>query len=258
MRAAIALSAALALAAAAPAAQAQSSPLSSIFSCSASGGKQEAGAVIGGVVGGLLGSQVSKNERGLGTVVGAAIGAAAGSWIGCRMQSTDQARAQRAMQDALDKGQSQSWNNPQTGASGQVNIVSTSYGPPVAGASMRFAPGVQTLASYDSMKGLYAASSQVNLRAGPSTHAAVLGKLSAGEPFDALGKVPGQPWVLAGRYGQAIGYVAESLVRPQDYRTAEASCRVVDQTINAPGYGSTTERYNACRGAGGQWQVTRV
>lgn len=259
MRAAIALSTALAIAAvgAAPAAQAQTSgPLASIFSCGAPGAKQEGGAVIGAVLGGLIGNQVAKNERGIGTVVGAALGAAAGSWVGCRMQSTDQARAQSALRSALDNGQSQAWSNPQTGASGRIDVVSSSYGPPIPGSTLRFGQGVQMLASYEQVPAGYAANSSVNLRSAPSTQGAILGKLAAGENFDALGKVPGQPWILAGRYGQAIGYVSESLVRPNSY--AVASCRIVDQTINAPGYGATTERFNACRDTAGQWQVTRV
>lgn len=259
MRAAISLSILLAVTATAPTAQAQSRPLASILGCEVSGGKQEGGAAVGAIVGGLLGSQVSKNERALGAVVGAAIGAAAGSWVGCRMQSTDQARAQQAARTALDRGVSQSWSNPQTGASGRVDVVSSSYGPPVAGSSLRFAPGLQTLASYEMTSGPYYAAKKANLRAGPSTGAPVVGKLAKGESFDALGKVSGAPWVLVGRYGQAVGYVSESLVRPSgDYSPAQAPCRVIAQTINAPGYGAATERYNACRDGRGEWQLTRV
>ncbi|HEX6859691.1 MAG TPA: SH3 domain-containing protein [Caulobacteraceae bacterium] len=254
MRAALAVT--IALAAAAPA-HARAAPLSSIFSCEASGQKQEAGAAIGAVLGGIIGNQVAKNERGLGTVLGAAVGAAAGSWIGCKMQSTDQARAQTAMRAALDSGQTQSWSNPQTGAWGKVEVVSSSSGAPISGEGLNFAPGVQALASYEATAGGYVVASTVNLRAGPDTQTAALGQFKPGESFDGLGKVPGQPWILAGRYGQAIGYVAESLVRPSDYAMA-ASCRIVDQTIAAPGYGSTTERFNACRDAGGEWQVTRL
>jgi len=257
MRAVIALSALLVATGAPAAAQAQSSPLSAIFNCQASGGKQEAGAALGAVLGGVIGNQVAKNERGLGTVVGAALGAAAGSWIGCKMQSTDQARAQTAMKTALENGETQVWSNPQTGASGRVDVVSSSYGPPVAGSSLRFAPGLQVLTTYEALPNAYVVSSTANLRAAPTTGSAIVGKLMTGEGFDALGRVPNQPWILAGRYGQAIGYVYEPLVRQANNYTV-ASCRVVDQTINAPGYGAATERYNACRDANGQWQVTRV
>lgn len=257
MRAALALSVLLAASAGAPAAHAQSGPLSSIFNCAASGGKQEGGAVLGAVIGGLIGNQVAKNERELGTVLGAAVGAAAGSWIGCRMQSTDQSRAQAALRAALDNGQTQTWANPQTGASGRVDVVSSSYGTPVSGAALRFAPGLQVLATYEATAGYYAANATANLRSAPTTEGAIVGKLQQNESFDGLAKVPNQPWILAGRYGQAIGYVHESLVRPLGAQTV-ASCRVVDQTINAPGYGASTERYNACRDAAGEWQISRV
>ena len=101
---------------------AQGKPLGGLFSCDASGGKQEGGALIGAGVGALLGTQVAKNEKGLGAIVGAAAGAAAGSYIGCRMQSTDTSRAQAATKKALETGQSQAWSNPRTGASGRIEI----------------------------------------------------------------------------------------------------------------------------------------
>ena len=110
---------------AAPAAAQGGNPLSALFSCSSPGGKQQGGAVIGGIVGGVLGNQVAKNERGLGTLLGAAVGAAAGSYIGCRMQRSDQLRAQQAAQSALDRNRNGSWTNPETGASGDVRLVST-------------------------------------------------------------------------------------------------------------------------------------
>ena len=189
-------------------------PLSRLFSCEASGGKQEGGAVVGALLGAALGSQVSKNERALGAVAGAALGAAAGSYVGCRMQSTDTARAQAATKAALDQGASQAWSNPQTGASGRIDVLASTYGPPVNGSTFRYAPGVQPLGTYDALGGQYYAPGTVNLRAGPSTQSAVAGKLAAGERFDALGAAPGGAWILVGRYGQAAGYAAASVVRP--------------------------------------------
>lgn len=77
-----ALAAVMAMAAAGPAA-------AGVTGCKASGGKQEAGAVIGAVVGGVLGNKIAGHNKGVGTVVGAAGGAAAGSAIGCEMQKSD-------------------------------------------------------------------------------------------------------------------------------------------------------------------------
>ena len=57
-----------------------------VTGCSASGGKQEVGAVLGAVAGGLIGHSVGGRHAGAETVIGAGAGAAAGSAIGCEMQ----------------------------------------------------------------------------------------------------------------------------------------------------------------------------
>jgi surface antigen len=241
----------------APARAAAQTGLSRLWSCEQSGQKQEGGAVVGALLGAALGSQVSKNERALGAVAGAALGAAAGSYIGCRMQSTDQARAQAATKLALDHGASQNWSNPQTGASGRIDVLSSSYGPPVTGSSLRFAPRVQMMSSYDALGGQYYAPGQVNLRAGPSTRDAVVGKLAAGERFDALGATTGGGWILVGRNGMAAGYVAATVVRASG-TPLMASCRMVQTTTTLRGAAVQSQRYNACRDTRGEWQLTAV
>jgi len=235
---------------------AQSKPLAGLFSCEGSGKKQEGGALIGAAAGAFLGSKLAKNEKTLGALVGAAAGAAAGSYIGCRMQSTDTALAQQATRKALETGQSQTWSNSRTGASGRIDVLSSTYGPPVDSRNLRFAAGVQALPSYDALGGQYAASGTANLRGGPSTKAKVVGKLAAGQAFDALGSVPAGGWVLVGQNGYAVGYAASSLVRP--LQTADASCRLIDASISTSGSGPTRERYSACRDNGGEWQLTQA
>lgn len=242
----------------------QGSPLSSIFGCDAGGNKQAGGAVIGGLVGGVVGSNLAKNERTLGTVLGAAAGAAAGSYIGCRMQRSDQQKAQAATQYALDRGGSQSWSNPETGASGDVRVVSTSNsgggnsGQPVSLSGLRFANGVEPASSYESTSGRYQAPKTVNIRARPSTSAPVVGKLTGGQSFDALARVSGTPWLLAGRDGQAVGYVSDTVVRPAgggQSAGGNSVCRTFDQTIRTQNGAPQTDRYTACKGADGQWVV---
>jgi hypothetical protein len=257
---AIAASAVLILvpAATAPTSAVAQTGLARLFQCEQSGSKQEAGAAVGAVLGGLLGSQVSKNERMLGAVAGAALGAAAGSYVGCRMQSNDQARAQSAVKLALDQGGSQTWSNPQTGASGRIDVISSSYGPPLLGSSLRFSPGVQTLASYDALGGQqYYAPGTVNLRVAPSTRAAIAGRLASGERFDALGSTAGGSWILVGRGGSAVGYVSASVVRPSG-AAPTASCRLIQTTTTTRGYSAQTQRYNACRDARGEWDLQAV
>lgn len=252
---AVSLTAAAVSAPAAPAAA--QTGLSRLFSCEQSGNRQEGGAALGAVLGGLLGSQVSRNERALGAVAGAALGAAAGSYIGCRMQSTDQARAQAATKAALDQGRSQSWSNPQTGASGRVDVLAASYGPPIRGDNFRFERGVQSYASYEAAGGQYYAPGNVNLRGAPSVSSAVVGRLARGERFTALGSVAGGSWLLVERFGSAVGYVSAGVVRSEGGAPA-SNCRTIQTTTTVRGYGDQTERFNACRDGRGEWQLTAV
>jgi len=164
--------------------------------------------------------------------------------------------AEQATQKALETGVAQTWYNKRTGNSGRISVLSSSYGPPVDSRRLRFAPGVQSLPSYEAAGGVYVASNVVNLRAGPSTRSAVVGKLAAGERFDALGLIPAGGWVLVGRSGDAVGYVAEALVRPAGETLA--SCRVIDATVSGGGQGTSRQRYSACRDARGEWQLTQA
>lgn len=251
------LAAAAALACAAPSSAAAQS-LSNPFGCEASGGKQETGALLGAAAGALLGSQLSKNERALGAIGGAALGAAAGSYIGCRMQSSDAARAEAATKKALADGTSQSWSNPQTGASGRIDVLGVSWGAqPISGANFSYAPGVASLASYEPTGGRYYATGKVNLRATPSTKGKKVGSLAKNQVFDALGRAPGQPWLLVGLNGRALGYVSESLAR-SSVDPSTAPCRLVQASLNTPQNGATSQRYSACRDTRGEWALTPV
>lgn len=255
--AALAIAATASSLAAAPVpALAQSRGLGGLFACEGSGGKQEGGALIGAAAGALLGNKIGGKNKTLGTLVGAAAGAAAGGYIGCRMQSTDAAMAEKATQKALETGVAQTWSNSRTGNSGRIAVVSSSYGPPIDGRDLRYSAGVQSLPSFEAAGGAYVASSTANLRAGPSTKTKVVGKVAAGESFDALGVVPTGGWVLVGRGGYGVGYAAASLVRP--YGQQVASCRVIDASVSGGGQRATSQRYSACKDARGEWQVTQA
>lgn len=155
-----------------------------VTGCAASGQKQEKGALIGALVGGLLGSQVSKNERAAGAVVGAGLGAAVGSYAGCNAQTRE------------------------------------------AYAAGTYRSGGRTLAGYvqparfERAGGQFAATTRVNLRAAPTTGARAVGMLQPGERFQALATANGGRWVLVGRDGVGIGYVASRYVMPTGYQRA--------------------------------------
>jgi surface antigen len=221
----------------APAA-AQGSGLGSLFGCDAAGGRDTAGALIGGLVGGLAGSQVSKNERTLGAVVGAGLGAAVGANIGCRMDRQAQQRAQSAFQQALETGQTQRWSDPETGASGQIEVVGR------AAPNRRSGP-----------EDAYEAINRANVRAQPNINAPIVDRLQVGERIRTGRAVNG--WLPLLEDGQVQGYVSSAAVRPA-YAEAGGGCRVVQQTITAQGYAPETQRYNACRDPAGGWRVTAI
>ena len=270
----------------APATAHAQNPLRSIFDCNNPNNRQQGGAIIGGLLGGLLGNQINDNDRTTGTVVGGLLGAAAGSAIGCQMSGSDSTRAMDATRQALDSGRSATWRNSSTGVTGRIDIVNTyrqtdasartydpyyedryGYRPPVSLADVRWAPGVARPIDYQMADSRYEANRRTNVRAAPTTSARVLYQLRPGEEFDALAMVNGG-WILAGRNGEAIGYVSEDVVLRRGYSetyayntpradryASDQLCRVFDQTITRPGYSSTTERFTACQTARGEWVI---
>jgi uncharacterized protein YgiM (DUF1202 family) len=178
------------LAAAAAASMGIAAPASAgVTGCAASGGKQEAGAVIGAVVGGLIGNKVGGRKPALETVGGAAAGAAAGSAIGCEMQKSKASKA----------------SNSGTYAHSGYRL------------SRQISP-----ANYRTVKAPYRAAATVNLRAAPTTNSARVGQLRAGERFEALAEVRGTDWILVGQGGVGVGYVKGVFVEPDGRRYANA------------------------------------
>lgn len=239
-----------------PVAPGAGNPLSSVFGCDASGGKQAGGAVIGGLLGGLLGNSVSGHNRTLGTVLGAAGGAALGSYVGCRMQHSDAEKAEAAARQALEGRGQQTWSNPETGASGSVvsTPISSDSGPSLAG--LRLAPGVELASGYESAPTSYQAPSALNLRARPSKTAKVVGKLQAGEVVNVIGRVSGSAWVLVARNGIGAGYASEAALRALTRSPPSGpQCRAVEQTIRTADGQAQVQHYTACRNESGDWVI---
>ena len=169
---------ALTLATAPTTASAMSQKLGGVVGCNASGGKQEAGAVIGGLLGAVAGNKLSKDNKGTGTAIGAVIGAGAGSYAGCQMQKS------RAANNA---------------------------------GGFYVSDGVRVANSVDAapmtkIKGKYVARSTLNLRAAASTRGEALGSVRAGETFQALGRTGDGKWILVGQDGVGVGYVSSAYV----------------------------------------------
>jgi hypothetical protein len=161
-----------------------SSAQAGVTGCSAPGGKQEAGAVIGALVGGVIGNKVGGRNATGETIAGAALGAAAGSAIGCEAQK-DRA------------------GNTATYRSNGYRLYSNVHP-----------------ASYAKVGDIFIATAGVNVRAAPTTNSAKVGRLAAGERFQALARVRGTDWILVGRDGVGVGYVRDDFTRPAGRRYA--------------------------------------
>lgn len=159
-----------------------------VTGCAAPGGKQEVGAVLGAVVGGLIGNKVGGRHSTGETVIGVAAGAAAGSAIGCEIQKSS----------PRDQG----YRSP--------TYVRNGY---------RLSRDVHA-ASYSRMGQTFVATDRVNLRAAPSARSERVGRLRAGERFEALAHVRGTDWILVGQGGVGVGYVRGDFVRPDHRRYA--------------------------------------
>ena len=232
--------------------------LGGILGCSADGSSQGVGAAIGGVAGAFLGNRIAgRGSRTLGTLLGGALGAAAGSAVGCKLQKNDRDKAERAAQQALETGQSQSWTNAETGAAGRVDVASGAAGGASLG-DLRFAPGVEPANGYSRIADSYTTTANVNLRSAPGTNAPVRAKLPSGQRVWVPAQVRGQPWMLIAEDGVGQGYVSSSFLRRTTNVAAASDCRVVTQSVSVPGEAEQSETYQACKGADGQWTMTRV
>ncbi len=230
--------------------------LSGIFGCAADGNKQTGTTIVGGVLGGVLGNRIAgRGSRTLGTLIGGALGAAAGGAIGCKLQKTDQAKAERAMEDAVATGKDQSWTNPETGASGQVDVADSARAAGIG--DLRFASGVEPASGYSKVGAAYTATAAANIRSRPGTDGKVMGRLTPGQRVWVPASVSGAPWYLLSDNGQGQGYVSNALLKREATQTASA-CRMVTQTVEAPGSGNASETYQACKGNDGNWTMTRV
>jgi hypothetical protein len=166
----------------------QAQGIGGVTSCGASGGKQEAGALVGALVGGVIGNKVGGRHATAETALGAVAGAAAGSAVGCKMQHNDARK---------------SYSQSATYTRGGYRLSSD------------IAP-----ASYSKMNDALVASRTVNLRSAPSTTAGRIGSLRAGERFQALAGVRGTDWILVGQGGVGVGYVHGAYVEPVRQRYA--------------------------------------
>lgn len=101
-----------------------------LVGCNTTGGtKQTVGTLGGAVAGGLLGSMVGGGSGRLVAVgLGAVLGGFVGGEIGASLDNADKAMAHQTAQSAFETaptGTSSSWNNPDSGHSGNITPTAT-------------------------------------------------------------------------------------------------------------------------------------
>lgn len=228
-----------------------------IFGCSSDGNKQVTTAVIGGVLGGFLGNRIAgRGSRGIGTVLGGALGAAAGSALGCKLQKNDRVKAERAVENAVATNETQTWKSDDTGASGKVEVASASTGSGLG--DLKLGKGVEPADGYAKVGKAFVTTANANIRSRPGLDGTVMGQLPTGTRIWVPASVQGQPWYLVSDNGVGQGYVSNALVKTAVTQTAANGCKMVKQTVNTPDAGAESETYQACKGADGQWVMTRV
>ena len=233
-------------------AAAEVSKSAGIFGCSATGSKQKIGAAAGAVVGGVAGNRVIKDKRVLGTVVGGAAGAALGSWIGCKLQISDQRKAQKALEQAAAENKNQQWSSAESGASGSATLLA---GGGIGG--LRFPQNVLPYSQYDARSGIYAPSGRVNLRSLPSTTSEIVGSLNPDENVEVVAGAANSPWLLIAQNGVARGYASAPLLVQQS-APIQSNCKLIRQEIRTGSDGAVSQDFKACPDSSGGWLITQA
>ncbi|MEN8174172.1 MAG: SH3 domain-containing protein [Pseudomonadota bacterium] len=230
--------------------------------------KENVGKAIGAVTGALIGSQIG---GGSGKVAAVAVGTLAGYWIGGEigrsLSEQDRAGIAQTTEQALETGESQAWQNPETGVYTKVSVHDDT------GSSSRLSR-LQESPLLEHINAYYVASSNVNVRGGPGTKYEILHGLKRGERVPVVGKVVDRDWYMIAEGGQGSGFVyapllarsegqpvAGNAVRdatqggnlPQTYAVAESECRRITQEVRLPSGERQQHSFRACRQADGKW-----
>ena len=233
--------------------------------------EENIGKAVGAAAGALLGSQIG---GGKGRLAAIAIGTLAGYWvggeIGRRLTPADRAGIATTTQDALETGQAQTWENPDSGVYTRVEVEEAEPPPDYRdrGSGLDRVPPLELINAY------YTPESNINLRAGPGTGYDVLRTLPAGERVAVVGRVSGTDWVMVAPRGVGAGFLygpilhraeqqpdagnairhAMSTVGPAPaYALDTSQCRRITQEVVLPGGKQDVHQFTACRQPDGSW-----
>lgn len=232
---------------------------------------ENVGKAVGAVAGALLGSQVG---GGKGKYVGVAVGTLAGYWlggeVGKRLSSRDQQGIASTTEQALETGQAQSWQNPNTGTYTRVSVADA---PPPASARVSGKEPLARVPALELVNDFYVAEKNVNVRGGPGTDYRVLYGLKRDERVPVVGRVARSDWVMIAEDGEGSGFVYAPLLSPASRDgsgnalrlsmneqasprspvSVEPRCSNITQEVVLRDGTRDTERFTACRQDDGRW-----
>lgn len=243
----------------------------SLAGCETTGGgfqSDSLGALIGAGAGALLGSQVGGGQgRIIAGTAGAVVGGLIGREIARHLSRSGQERMATANQRALDTGQTQVWEDPETGARGETEVSERSTRQQQVPVSVK-RDRVDEIPPIDLISATYVASTSSNVRGGPGTDYRSVGSLSSGQRVQVVGKVQGSDWYLISEDGEANGFVSSRLLSPVpaaqqapvtpassggDVMLVEASqtCNINTTRVTQPNGEVVEDRIRICQGPDG-------
>lgn len=133
-----------------------------------------------------------------------------------QLSQSDVRQINEARDRSIASGEEQTWENPETGASGTVATQPAEQRPPEPTPVKVKRGRLKSLPVMEAVGEPYVvdAAGGVNVRGGPSTDYEVVDRLEDAERIRAIGKVRGEDWYLVGRGSVGIGYVFGDLIAP--------------------------------------------
>ncbi|MEM9289073.1 MAG: SH3 domain-containing protein [Pseudomonadota bacterium] len=167
-------------------------------------------------------------------------------------------------------GEPAMWSNSESGTSGEAKVVKEKTKTKKKKVVV-LKDKVETVPELDLIGENYRAKTSTNVRGGPGTDYAVVGRLNSGDVVNVVGKVSGDEWYMISQGGVGTGYVFLELLEPAASMDAtvvgapegdvaevktktKQTCKTIEQTVTGPDGETKKDTIKACQGPNG-WEI---
>ncbi|MFC7049401.1 SH3 domain-containing protein [Emcibacter nanhaiensis] len=189
-----------------------------------------------------------------------------------KMLSKEDVETQSAsVRDTIYSGESTSWSNPDTGASGENKVVKESTKEKKEKITV-MKDKVEEIPPLNLIGMNYEALETTAVRGGPGTDYKEVDQLEAGEVINVIGKVQESDWYMVSAGGAASGYVHSALLmeafdksitdttvpegKTKKVKTkVSKTCKEVEQAVTGEDSKTKVEKLKVCQSPNG-WEVT--